>query len=244
MPEVPEETLTAGIVSADAQPVGESDVFDAAGATKRPNAATRSVADFLRAAVPFGAAALQTVGHRGPIPLPIVAPPCFPRGQSQPERCAMVSRLQGLKYVDVALAEYVDYTEEQRSHLGRLLTHGFARADGLPGWNPNIEDLGPVDWLTCEHNNGLIGRAVLTAIYADLDSRNVCRAFRGGESDPRRAREYRRRGRLALHRLGIWPWSQENDGRLPHGWNGCTRLPGWYLEPLTKWARDTRAGLR
>lgn len=150
-----------------------------------------------------------------------------------------MSELRGHGYVDVALRGYVEYTADQRKRLDQMLTHGFPRADGLPGWNPNVEDLGPVEWLTGEHNRALIGRAVLTAIYADLDSSNRFEAFRGGESGEsarRRANRYRLRGRVVLHRLGVWPWSEEPYGRLPHGWNGhLWPLDGLYVERFDSW---------
>lgn len=95
---------------------------------------------------------------------------------------------------------------------------------------------------------GVLARAVLLTVRADLGDGSLDRpgsedfAAQQWDIDRSDAFGQRANGRLALHRLGAWPWALCAAGRLPHGWSGRAALarleqPGdEFVEALWHWA--------
>jgi hypothetical protein len=165
----------------------------------------------LRCSVPDGWPALQAPGNDGPIPLPLVSPKPLRRARG---------------YVDGALEGHLAYSADMRARVADLLS------PGTPGEQHPAYRSAKWTWATgrmpamAGPRAGALPRAVLLAVTADLDDGSMDRfgsvdfAWYEIEVDRSDARKQRARGRLVLHRLGAWPWTLAEAGRLPYGWSG------------------------
>lgn len=158
-------------------------------------------------------------------------------------------------YVDKALADYLEYDSDIRRRLEALFVSP-TRADELPAyWPSRTWDSTPnIPWASAR-NNWRLAKCVVTAVDADLNRDVLLRygtgdhwqASAGRDRDLSDARKKRKAGRLVLHRLGAWPWAHADDGVLPYGWNGCSRLDVVeppFDAPLIAWQRQAREELR
>jgi len=171
----------------------------------------------LAAITPEGAPAYHAVGWRCEIdfPIPITGP--APTHRSMPKE------------------------------LRPMLAPGWPpRRDGLPAWRPHGRSN---RWTAVPGRRGADTprRQVAAAIAADLgcvDLVEISAAMLGlrdhelvgrdelrTDGDPRRAREFRRRGRQLLAELDAWPWAHAPAGGLPAYW----RSDQMFLEPLWSW---------
>ena len=137
-----------------------------------------------------------------------------------------------------------------------LFVVGVWRADGLPGWwSPASASTRPAYRDVQRRRDGVLARCALTAIDSDLEGLPLSRwgtldlveQRARVEIDRSPARAQRKRGRLLLHRLGVWPWAHADDGNLPYAWNGRNRaahVEPPFDEPLNRWHEAAAAEMR